>query len=308
MTTIGQMAKNEKAFFDEAFGQIAQRAGSITGLLDEFFEFLHRRTDFYVQFPMPSDQQQGQQYKMGFPEGKAEEILLNSFRKHKFRDYAAAADAAAPVIAADAPKPVTRAPSSSAAAKPIAQVTEAGKQVPIGNGGVADTYYWTQTLADLTVYVDAPAGVKSKDVQCTISPTQLRLAIGGDIMINGPLDETVRAQESMWTISQGGAGDRPQVVITLDKTRESWWHSVIQGHPQIDTTKVDSTKNIGDYDADTQAAIRKIVHEQREKVSTACLSVHSSMFWLTMTDSCRCRWRRGLGQCQQRKSRARRRT
>ena len=37
------------------------------------------------------------------------------------------------------------------------------------------------------------------------------------------------------------------------------------GHPEIDATLVDSTRRVEDYDDETQATIRKIMHEQRSK-------------------------------------------
>lgn len=291
--------RSDKAFYDEAFGQIAQRAGSIHGLLDEFFGFLHSRTDFYVTYPIPSDPTTGQQYKMGFPEGKAEKILLDAFRKYPYKDYsstAAAGHAAqAPPPSAPSKQPqqqrsippsqaprdgsgastnvasVPPPPSSSSSSSKIAgmqpALTEEGKQVPIGNGGIAEKYYWTQTLREVTVYVDVPPGTKSKVIQCALQPSSLRLVVADQVLIDGVLDDTIIASESMWTINHGGNSDVPQIVITLEKSRETWWSRVVVGDPQIDTCKVDSSKHIDEYDEETQAAIRKIVFQQRQKLA-----------------------------------------
>ena len=53
--------------------------------------------------------------------------------------------------------------------------------------------------------------------------------------------------------------------MTLEKSVETWWRSVVKGHPEIDATLVDSTKRVEEYDDETQAAIRKIMHEQHVK-------------------------------------------
>eukprot|EP01039_Chlorochromonas_danica_P002710 gene2710-2960_t len=279
---------SDKTFYDEGFAQIAQRAGSIEGFLDEFFDFLHRRTDFYVHFPPPSSSSSSSQegdkkqkkYTMGFPHGKAEEILLKAFHKHKFRDYEeegevpkspgpaglARSTTSTTTKSSPAPAPASAAQPPSSSSSSSVTCTAEGKQVPVGNGGVGEGYYWTQSLSEVAIYVEAPPGVRSRDVQCVIRPTHLSLTVAGQRLIEGALEEAVRSQESLWTISQGKAGELPQVVITLEKTRETWWKSVIQGHPEIDTTKVDSTKSLYDYDEQTQAAIRKIVHEQRLKI------------------------------------------
>jgi hypothetical protein len=55
--------------FDDVFMGLAQQHGGIQPLLDSFFGFLHRRTDFYVQVP------EGTRASMGFPPGAAEKMV-----------------------------------------------------------------------------------------------------------------------------------------------------------------------------------------------------------------------------------------
>jgi hypothetical protein len=57
--------------FDEVFTQVAGRLGGIQPLLDTFFSFLCRKTDFYVQF----DPAVTKQASMGFPPGVAEKMV-----------------------------------------------------------------------------------------------------------------------------------------------------------------------------------------------------------------------------------------
>ena len=40
----------EQEKYDEVFMQIAGQIGSVKGVLDNFFGFMHRKTDFYVQY------------------------------------------------------------------------------------------------------------------------------------------------------------------------------------------------------------------------------------------------------------------
>ncbi|RYY84842.1 hypothetical protein EON63_08475 [archaeon] len=178
-----------KEYYDEAFAQIAQRSGSIHSLLDEFFSFLHRRTDFYVEFDAKVERP-----SMGFPQGKAEEILLKSFKnypyvKYNAKQHGSSAESGESSLAAtktsntkqtiqtdaqiqsDKPHPKTT--------QPTLQYTDAGKQIPIGNGGIGENYYWTQSLRELTIYVSLHGGVRSKDVQVEIKPRHLRVALSG---------------------------------------------------------------------------------------------------------------------------------
>lgn len=122
--------------------------------------------------------------------------------------------------------------------------TDDGKQIPIGNGGVTPRYYWTQNVTETTVYVDVPEGTRSKDVDCKIGPRRLRLAVrgagahaglssDGDVIIDGEMPSVVSKEDSMWSLSDGMS-----VVISLEKTKRSWWQSVVEGDPEIDTTQV----------------------------------------------------------------------
>lgn len=298
--------------YDEILTELAGRIGSVSGLLETFFSFLHRKTDFYVQF-----EETDINATMGFSKGVAEAMILKSFRKYKIKSYKAASPtqtAETTTIGATIKNPnntAANAPSSSknAAARtatktsskspadavpspvstdvagtdysgsttgggstsstkpqrPSVQLTDKGQQVPVGNGGVGPNYVWTQTLQEVTVYVDAGACSKGKDVKCDIQAKSLRLSIHGEELISGELEDTVKVDESMWTLNVGGGGDDSQVVITLDKTRKTWWKHAIVGHPEIDPNKVDSTQRIDEYDEQTQQAIRKIMFDQKQK-------------------------------------------
>lgn len=142
------------------------------------------------------------------------------------------------------------------------RLTEAGKQVPIGNGGVGPNYWWNQTLSEASVYFDVAPGTPSKSVRWTVTPTTVRLALLGhsEPLLEGELGGKVAPGDSLWEIEDGKT-----LVITFEKAIQTWWRSVVVGHPEIDATLVDSTRRVEDYDDETQATIRKIMHEQRTK-------------------------------------------
>lgn len=114
-----------------------------------------------------------------------------------------------------------------------------------------------------------------------------------ELLLDGALPGTVKVQDSLWTLESAET-----VVVTLDKTVPTWWACVIQvttlwyhrqhtadisfsiwwhdfrvawltgmglrlydsqGDPEIDTTQVDSTMKVEEYDPETQGAIRKIM-------------------------------------------------
>lgn len=86
------------------------------------------------------------------------------------------------------------------------------------------------------------------------------------VIVDGLFEEgeRVKTGESVWTLSIAG-GRPPQVVVTLEKvyifplsrklcafadwstipqSRGSWWKHALQGHPEIDTSLVDSSSKV----------------------------------------------------------------
>ncbi len=263
--------------YDDIYANIAAGCGGIQPLLDSFFGFLSRRTDFYVAVDdnVKSD--------MGFPKGVAKAMLLKSFEKYPMQYYSPPSSSSAESTntresnansSTALPAPPLSSTSSSSSTKEVAstkqkssssevtsnggnakttassssassssklpsiQYSESGKQIPIGNGGIADTYYWSQTLKEATVYVDVPSGTRGKQINCIIDKKSLILKVNDVTLIEGALDEVVRTDESLWNLNSDSKSGRSQVIITLEKTRPTWWSRIIVGHPEIDCTKV----------------------------------------------------------------------
>ena len=267
-------ARNESSDlkYDGVFMQIAGQIGSIQGLLDNFFGFMHRKTDFYVQYADTTHEA-----SMGFPIGAAERMVLKCFRKYEMKDYASQLNVpinkTATSISVDMIEPSNL--TNSPAAKGYNNTVDALSkclQIPVGNGGVADNYYWTQTLNEVTVYVDAPSACRGKDVKCNLTRKTIHLAASGKTLLEGEFEEGIRVDESMWTLNVGMSQslfsirtiiildsyasylllkfssfqdnrsdaliERSEIVITIEKIMKTWWKHVIIGHPEIDVTKV----------------------------------------------------------------------
>lgn len=314
----------------------------------------------------------------------------------KTSEPAASAPATAP--ASEAAKKVvatTSAPSPAAAAaagaahRPTLHYTAAGKQVPIGNGGVGRGYWWTQSLKDTSIYLELPEQVTGKALKVTLLNSRITVqytpppppkeagagavAQGGEAppaatATAGPFSSPSAApitvldvapggsyapSESMWVLeaaaaatpggssslkpfdplyegqelpafrqilqahghSGSGSGSesvscktkRKTLLLVLDKAPETWWWSafktlpaavtaaslapanfsaassadhptsssatsssaspadLLEDHPCIDATLVDSTQTVDSYDPETQAAIRKVLFDQAQK-------------------------------------------
>ena len=162
-----------------------------------------------------------------------------------------------------APKPLASITAAAHKAEhpPAMQYTESGSQIPIGNGGVGPegSYVWTQTLQDCTVHIPVPPSCTGKRVQAAFKPTSVQLHVR-DVpaaSLEGELGGDVVPDECLFTLDRDASSCT--LTVTFEKRTETWWRSVLKGHPEIDASMVDSTRHVSEYDDETQATIRKLV-------------------------------------------------
>ncbi len=75
-------------------------------------------------------------------------------------------------------------------------------------------------------------------------------------ILNGELSYLIRVDDSSWTISDGRV-----LTLLLEKYEENIWECVLVGDEKIDTSKVDNSKKLEEFDAETQSALRKVMYE-----------------------------------------------
>eukprot|EP00929_Paragymnodinium_shiwhaense_P117425 TRINITY_DN8799_c0_g1_i1.p1 TRINITY_DN8799_c0_g1~~TRINITY_DN8799_c0_g1_i1.p1 ORF type:complete len:340 (-),score=180.82 TRINITY_DN8799_c0_g1_i1:370-1389(-) len=287
---------SEDERFDGILMNIAQQSGSIDGILDSFFGFLQRKTDFFT----------GAQ-----DEATAEAMVMKYYKKHwKVGQKRRAENAERNRLADEERKKKAEEKkkkdqeeyekqqaekAKAAASSKIEEITEeeaekikaekAGKKAdddkpadeekkddeeedskeppPTGNGGKTDKYTWTQTLQALEVFVDIKPGTKAKQVICDIGGETLKVGIKGDpLLINGKLHSKVKPDDCMWTLI-----DNKIVHITFEKfDNMKWWNCVVEGDPGIDTKKiVPENSKLSDLDGETRMTVEKMMYDQRQK-------------------------------------------
>lgn len=144
--------------------------------------------------------------------------------------------------------------------------TEEGLQIPVGNGGSTKRYKWTQTIEECSVLVGVPKTLHGKDLSVKITASSLSIKSkkpleGEDTpraFLEGTLVEKIRPDESTWSV-EGGV-----VIVILDKIKQTFWKTIMQGDEEIDTELVDNRRHIGEYDDATQAKIRRIIFDQEQ--------------------------------------------
>ena len=89
------------------------------------------------------------------------------------------------------------------------------------------------------------------------------LYLPSQVIIDKPLLHRVKVEESMWSIETGNGCC---IYINLEKTKEIMWKSVLEGEQGIDLTKVDTTRNISEFDEEAQAAIQRVTYDHHMKM------------------------------------------
>ena len=203
-------------------------------MLQTIFGFFSRKTDLYHIMKSPDDCR-------GFPAGKAESLVLKNFRCYAFRESGS--------------------PSCENPPKLESRTCSDSSGMSTWNGGVTEKYRWTQTISDLTVEMELPLEVAStKDLMIELRSTGMQVKVRGTIVLDGEFSGKIDVSGSTWMLE-----DLRRVTFSLEKLKEGWWTSVLVGDAEIDATKVESTKRIEDYDAETQGAIRKILFDENQK-------------------------------------------
>mmetsp|Transcript_35748 Transcript_35748/g.98528 ORF Transcript_35748/g.98528 Transcript_35748/m.98528 type:complete len:350 (-) Transcript_35748:41-1090(-) len=279
--------------FDDLLLGLASKHKNVEELSYSILSFFERRTDL---FHVMESSDEG----MGFMPGVAEKMLFKHFGffqqryfsraqpQFLYRGPGAPAEEERSVVgavstsmeisslghetAADAisspsvvPTPADAADSSVIAKEQAASLPEKTKKlmrhISTWNGAVTSKYHWSQSISEVTVEVEVEPNCRSKDVEANLSATRLWLKCKGNMVLEGKLHEKVIVEDFMWYL------DDNKVVMSMEKQRETWWRCVLEGDEEIDTTKVESTRTMDEYDGETQGAIRKIMFDQHQKAA-----------------------------------------
>ena len=81
------------------------------------------------------------------------------------------------------------------------------------------------------------------------------------VLIDGKLTHHIRYEESLWSLVSGEC-----LQIHLEKTSELYWTALLEGEPEIDKTKLDTTRDICEFDQQTQTDFQKVMYDHRQKL------------------------------------------
>ncbi|EPZ32981.1 putative nudC protein [Rozella allomycis CSF55] len=124
-------------------------------------------------------------------------------------------------------------------------------------------YSWKQTLQDVDLVIPVPAGTKSKQIRVEISRKKLVVALNNEApIISGELHKDIIVDDSTWTLDS-----QKEIQVHLEKKNQmEWWACVIEGHPKVDTTKIQpENSKLSDLDGETRAMVEKMMFDQNQK-------------------------------------------
>ncbi|EER04571.1 conserved hypothetical protein [Perkinsus marinus ATCC 50983] len=288
------MPSTDLSKFDGVYLSVAQQVGAIEPLLDSFFSFLERKTDFMTGETSPGAARDmvtrcfDKHYQIAMQRKEADAV--RNKREDEERKARARAQRKADMEEYEArkrrqeveeekePKIVEVTEEEEEAIKKDEAMKEAEKEnadddnteededstpPPPGNGGSTDKYTWTQTLSAVEVYIPVRPGTRARDVKISLGADKVTVATNAEgEIIKGEWNGRIKADDSMWTLE-----DNKMIHLSLDKyDGMRWWSCVVKGDAEIDTKKiVPENSKLSDLDGETRSTVEKMMYDQQRK-------------------------------------------
>lgn len=286
------MSNDPERFDALLLGMATQCEEGVPELMDYFFHFLARKTDFYSR---PETAEKTVLEKFHYYRDKSEHAKEEKRKAEEEKARKAAAKTKREELAAEK-KPKIREITDEEAEKLQKEIdnknkeqqsndtnhktnsdkeepneneedkVEEGKLRPnSGNGADLLHYRWTQTLAELELRVpfNVSYPLKAKHIVCEMRKKYLKIGLKGEPpIIEGNLSKEIKLEESTWTIDDGKT-----VVVSIDKVNKmEWWSRIIDTEQEIDTKKIQpENSKLSDLDGETRAMVEKMMYDQRQK-------------------------------------------
>uniref|UniRef100_A0A3B0MUR5 Nuclear migration protein nudC n=1 Tax=Theileria annulata TaxID=5874 RepID=A0A3B0MUR5_THEAN len=258
------------ANFDEFMFMALKECKGIEDVLEKFFSFLRRRTDFCYTVLTPEQLKEfgldNSVNSRGFRPNQMRD-LVNKIIEDNFLVYRRTnqpyllpsncrSDSSTQNFSYDKTRPTNEAENRT----PNPHKSDKKYTVNTWNGAITEKYAWSQTFRDVTLEILSPKKITTKDVSVLITKDRLSINLQGQVLIDGEFCNKVNSSDSFWSIEDGF-----RILLNIEKAEELWWDCVIKGHETIDTQEIESVKRLDEFSSSEQNAILKLIKDHKEK-------------------------------------------
>lgn len=276
--------------FDGIFMNIVQQSKGIDNFFNHLFGFLRRKTDYFTneslaktkvndimlahfeRFKEEQERQKQVEAKKKEEEEKKKQEAMKQQTLESTATVEEVTEEEAAKIEAAQQQPKTEEVKEEKQEVKEVEMQDADEDddpnliTPIGNGARHETYTWTQSLQDLQVCVFIPEGTRAKDLNIIYTGKKLKCGLKGkDPILEGNWFKQIKPDDTLWTIEE--IDGKRVVQFSIEKFDQmTWWESVVEGEPKINTKKIEpENSKLSDLDGETRQTVEKMMFDQRQK-------------------------------------------